>query len=842
MNNNNSEVSGKLSVYTLTTGPMLGCEQQSKHDCKEAKKMTLSKQGHAEDIPKDDFVNVVLHKEWTLKIGRSSITDVNRGTCKMTERPEVLINAKEPVKSSVFEKWEMMDRDGQRTLAQCQLSEDSKKSCTFRLMKKTTMKKEEEPRKDLKMPSTHSGKLRDSRDNKSTLNEPSSRRILPKDLIPNPEVFSKVDAQAINVGRELGSKEIFSVTAITQAITDGVSSDLEKLRAIWIWLCHNIEYDVTGYLGLTEKICCPEQVIVTGRGVCCGYSSVCLQMCREAGIECREVSGHGKGIGYQQGQSYQNTKSSHMWNAVCLEGHWYLLDACWGAGRVDLDNRAFIKRYEEFYFLTDPENFINSHFPDEEEWQLLESPIQLEEFEKRVLKTSDFYRLNLTLIYPKHFLLVTENDEATVLMGFPQPVDFTYQISQRSGSEQQQLSNSTGLMSTTQSTMKLRLMPLNSGTYDIMVFACPGNTSRTFSWVCSFQLKCLAPKISEELPENPYLTWGLQQDAMSVGLKPCKYGNDIILLESGSFELHLKTTRPLMMLCELSHKDLDKTLAEKCLAIQTEPDQLTCNILCPYLGYYRLSVFVREWENAADSFQNAGNFLLHCTGCPVNLNELFPHGLISSCGPGTRALEAGLTRFSHAEALVYTQQGKCNITFQNHQDLDLHGVLTKEKYNQPENPLLNHVFFTYNGSNVTVSISLPECGVYKLGLYGKTSFKQEFSLLCDYILKNTSMNKWSPFPCTYKAWKKGSVLFEPRTGMLEPFSWVRFRLRVPGTRKVSVQGEQRVDLQLSKSRVWEGEVFTGRGPQLKLAASQSETSNEMAILLSFSVLDPKNQI
>lgn len=428
-------------------------------------------------------------------------------------------------------------------------------------------------------------------------------------------------------------------------------------------------------------------------------------------------------------------------------------------------------------------------------------------------------------------------------MSFPQPVDFTYQISQPSSHELQQLSNSTGLLTSTRHSMELRLMPTKSGTYEVRVFARPGNTSKAFSWVCSFQLECPTPKTSEELPENPYVSWCLQPDAMSLGLKPCEYGNDIIFLESGCFKLVLKTTRPLMMLCELSNKDLDKTLAEKCLAIQTEPDQLTCNVLCPYRGYYRLSVFVRDWVNAADSFQNAGNFLLCCTGGPVNLNELFPCGLSSCCGPGIRALEAGLSRFSHTEALVYTPQGNCNITFQNPQDLDLHAVLTKEQCNQPATSLLsNHVLFTHNGSKVTISIVLPEYGVYKLGLYGKTSPKQEFTLLCEYILKNTSANKWHPFPCMYKAWKRGSVLFEPRTGLLEASSWVKFRVRVPKARKVSVQGDQRVDLQLSKSRVWEGTVFTGRGPQLKLAASQSETSSEMVIMMSFSVLESEHKI
>lgn len=46
------------------------------------------------------------------------------------------------------------------------------------------------------------------------------------------------------------------------------------------WVVLFAEYDVSGYLGLTDKLCSPERVIETGRGVCCGYSSVCMQMCQ----------------------------------------------------------------------------------------------------------------------------------------------------------------------------------------------------------------------------------------------------------------------------------------------------------------------------------------------------------------------------------------------------------------------------------------------------------------------------------------------------------------------------------------------------------------------------------
>lgn len=64
-------------------------------------------------------------------------------------------------------------------------------------------------------------------------------------------------------------------------------------------------------------------------------------------------------------------------------------------------------RYDDFYFLTEPSEFINSHFPDDQTWQLLTTPISIQEFEMRPLKTSAFYQLGLTLIQPKQYKTIT---------------------------------------------------------------------------------------------------------------------------------------------------------------------------------------------------------------------------------------------------------------------------------------------------------------------------------------------------------------------------------------------------------------------------------------------------
>lgn len=72
--------------------------------------------------------------------------------------------------------------------------------------------------------------------------------------------------------------------------------------------------------------------------------TVGILFCREVGIECQEVPGHSKGIGYRQGCSLRGVKSDHLWNAVLLGQQWFLLDACWGAGRVDMERQCFVKR------------------------------------------------------------------------------------------------------------------------------------------------------------------------------------------------------------------------------------------------------------------------------------------------------------------------------------------------------------------------------------------------------------------------------------------------------------------------------------------------------------------
>ncbi|XP_041039629.1 kyphoscoliosis peptidase [Carcharodon carcharias] len=643
------------------------------------------------------------------------------------------------------------------------------------------------------------------------------QRTRKRDLFSDSRIFFQIDRHVLRVSQKIKSDSELSVQQIVHQILNVAQTELEKIRAIWIWLCNNIEYDVSGYLGFSKKMHTPQQVLQSGKGVCSGYSSLCQEMCRQAGITCTEVSGHGKGIGYNLGQSYQHKKSSHMWNAVQVDKQWYLLDACWAAGVVDMERGVFIQRYDDHYFLADPEEFIESHWPDDPKWQLMDSVISLEDFEQQVFKTSAFYRLGLSLVSPKKFLLQTVNGEAAVSLGSAHTVEFSYSITELGKSHLGNIDTSCGIMRVTPNGMELRVIPPSRGKYDLKIFGKPLDSKESYTWICSYQVDCPVTKVHERLPANPFTFWGLHWSAKCVGISSCSCSEGFINAPDGCALLHFQTSRPLSATYKLIHGDLDNDVTKRCIVSQIGEGKLVCKVALLAKGYCRLSVFVKPYYRES-SYQNICNCLIDCPN-PVNQNELFPENLSNHCGPGIRTKEIGFSKASHPEPVINTPHGKCNITFQTAKDVEVTAKLTRDEASTEDCPLQRHTLCTHTKNKVSIGVSLPASGVYKLGIFVRPEDEEDFGHVCDYVIRCYAESQWPPFPQTYNMWKKGCVLFEPKSGVLPSDKWVRFRVHIPGAHRVFLIGESMNELHLSKSRVWEGNVFTGSaGSQLKLSA------------------------
>lgn len=178
---------------------------------------------------------------------------------------------------------------------------------------------------------------------------------------------------------------------LTAALVSGVSDTSTKVRILHDWICDNIAYDcdvfTVGAGPQDYRIVLPKK-----KAVCAGYSYLMYVMCTYAGIEAEVVSGWSKGFNYP---GYLREESDHDWNAIKIGSRWQLVDVTWDAGYVD--GTAFIKHYSTQWLNRKPEEFIYSHLPENEEWQLLKEPKTPELFVKEPYIEGVFFDYGFSL-------------------------------------------------------------------------------------------------------------------------------------------------------------------------------------------------------------------------------------------------------------------------------------------------------------------------------------------------------------------------------------------------------------------------------------------------------------
>jgi hypothetical protein len=169
------------------------------------------------------------------------------------------------------------------------------------------------------------------------------------------------------------------IDLLSEYLQEGMETDLEKVRSIYLWIAFNITYDMEKFLGGRFEGQTIPGVLKGKKAICDGYSNLFSALCNSAGIENRKIIGYSKGYGYNPGQKF--AVSNHAWNAVMINEEWYLLDVTWAASRSNNSDFKPGEKNLEHYFLTDPEVFLIDHLPEDPQWQLLEEPISLEDFE-----------------------------------------------------------------------------------------------------------------------------------------------------------------------------------------------------------------------------------------------------------------------------------------------------------------------------------------------------------------------------------------------------------------------------------------------------------------------------
>ncbi|MBX2898944.1 MAG: hypothetical protein KF775_04815 [Cyclobacteriaceae bacterium] len=202
--------------------------------------------------------------------------------------------------------------------------------------------------------------------------------------------FKKAD----KVARLYQHHSLYDLKALADKLTSGLQNDEEKFRAIFTWICLNIKNDYELF-----KLSIHERQVRTDKAeldtwhkefskvifrrlleehttICTGYAYLVRELALVAGIDCIMIDGYSLTPTSQPNKELPN----HSWNGVKLNNKWYLCDATWASGSIEAVTHKFKPRYDDRFFLMEPNVFVRSHFPLDTAWMLMAQKPDWEKF------------------------------------------------------------------------------------------------------------------------------------------------------------------------------------------------------------------------------------------------------------------------------------------------------------------------------------------------------------------------------------------------------------------------------------------------------------------------------
>ncbi|MRI02360.1 hypothetical protein GH721_17575 [Kriegella sp. EG-1] len=200
--------------------------------------------------------------------------------------------------------------------------------------------------------------------------------------------FKKADSIALVYKGE----SLENLPILSHKLTKDLKLDVEKFRAIYTWICTNIENDYNSYLRTSKKRkklsndresllswnkeYLPKvfrKLVKERKTACTGYAFLLQELARLSNLNCSIIDGFGRTATLNLNE---DSIPNHSWNAIELNNKWYLCDPTWSAGRILLEENGprFERDYFDGYFLADPQLFIKNHYPIDQRWTLISNP------------------------------------------------------------------------------------------------------------------------------------------------------------------------------------------------------------------------------------------------------------------------------------------------------------------------------------------------------------------------------------------------------------------------------------------------------------------------------------
>ncbi|KAK3095037.1 hypothetical protein FSP39_009493 [Pinctada imbricata] len=623
-----------------------------------------------------------------------------------------------------------------------------------------------------------------------------------------------------------------------------IQDSLTKARVLFMWLATIKPQDVTFD---SVDAGSPEESL---RGLGSGrttYAMAFHTLSKYSDLHSKVITGVAKGMDYKPGQPLVPGSNHHTWNVVLIGGVWHFVDTRFARRPVisNLTNSSKVQyELDDHFFMTNPEQFIYTHFPDDPQWQLLDPHVTMEEFCNMPVMTPHFFALGLDVCSHRKADVVSKGETEIVLKYPHQKVfHFTFSVHAGNGSEDFQGTklNRYGMLEAHNGFVTFRLRLPNVDSYAFFVYAKEEMTTKSdsmFAQVCEYRIiqENVSSPPSIPYPPCAYQSWGPGVAFHQFGLKTASV-RSIIKTTNGMASVEVVSPKTMQFRTRLVQHG-EKAEFEGYVTCRLQDLTTVFVVTSPGKGEFGLEIYAKDPDTETKKMRHVAQYLILCEEevQTVQLPRL-PSGFL---GPQPMLLKYGVAAVSHPDPVIHADSNNLEIKFSTSQNMRFTTSLSET---ESKRDCSDYVFIQSENSGITLLLTLPNSGFFTLCVHGNpfTDNSQQIPGLFNYLIhcKNT-VKEALAYPKQYGFWKEGCSMLQPLT--IEPSLHtvlVPFKVRVPRAATVAVVvNKDWTALSLGEDGVWEGEIqLEGNQEPTKivLVASYGDDELRFATLLEYNI-------
>ncbi|XP_052099056.1 hillarin-like [Mytilus californianus] len=486
----------------------------------------------------------------------------------------------------------------------------------------------------------------------TNLREPEEEDVnvpdIPRDDIypsPHPSLIKKNDIYQSWKYRDVVNHVIKAPPRLQRSFDDLIAylahpfrHEMQKLRAIFVWVCTQ-HIDGMSFKGFTDNMTTQDHA-VTPLGYFklikykrASYATFLALLCRKAGIKCVVIKGISKSMGYNVGDK-DLSKLRTKWNAVYIKDSWRLIHPLWACksviGKADYTSwTAFSENEEEtvegwtvqkindFFFLTDPLDFIHFCFPDDPGWQLLANQFTLNRYIQLPFVQEAYFRMGFRLLTQHSCILKSMNGQIEVVIRIPEKekVQMNFELLY----SKKNVTNIEGdrykldrfvIMSNDGKRYSFLVRFPHEGIYKFSVFG-GGLRHSVIPWLADFQLKCDKTRLNAQpIPVAPWIGFGVTYAFDDCGLANPTERNGVLYMKVfHDTVLSFDVTRPIQIEMKLKHNTLKQRELEHRITWKKSPSRFDVFVKIPQAGDYVIRIFIRD-KGSRGKYRNCINYLI----------------------------------------------------------------------------------------------------------------------------------------------------------------------------------------------------------------------------------------